>query len=942
MLKGFLHKTFGLRDGEIYISFLMQLYIFLIITVLLIVKPTVNALFLSKLGSEQLPYGYLLVAVTAVVTAYFYNKAIRRLSLIKVIVFSLVFFSLGFIGLSALLYFSMLNNWILYIYYLGVSLFAVITTSQFWILANIVYNSREAKRLFGFIGAGAIAGGIFGGYLTSIVVSAFGNKTVVLLAALLILCCIPILQKVWNLRLRVMNTYVRNQRKFNETETSEPSLKIISRSKHLTYLALIVGISVIVAKLVDFQFSDFANKAIGNSEELAAFFGFWFSTFNVLALVLQLFFTNRVLSKLGVSSTLLILPLGIALGSLLFITFPELWVLVLIKGIDGSFKQSLNKAAFELSVMPIPLNIKNQAKSYIDVVVDSIATGLSGFILIFLVKKLNVATTYITVIILLFVLIWILLIYKLREAYYNSFRKNIENTLYKEEDTSNAKQKIETTVAAARRILNGNDEKAILNLLQKLNTYKLRSLKNDVVQLLNHASNEVKVAAIEELHAYADATAVEKVKTLIHQKDDKLVYAALDYILFHSTSETEFFETYLNHSNDYIANAALLCLAKETSNNKDVASKFELNNRITEKINDLKGAEVDIRQESIAELLITIAHARMPEHYFFVEKYFESNQNYLKTHAIKAAGIIKSIQFIQPLFDCLEDKKYRKKAINALKNYGTEITNTIIYLEESEKLKAKDKRFVPRIIESFETQNAVNILMRLMKSRDFIIRYEAARSLLKLHTRKGNLTFHVRVVKSLILKETKHYRHALKAKLFLSQLIGATVNAENEHVHLSEIDKARQEIVNVLDEQMDTSLRTIFKLLAIIYNADDIKITYSGLLSDVKNARVNALEFLDNLLKGQLKFQLITLLEMNIVDAESVHKSITKPVIEDEKDCLTLLVKTRGKRIKLLVLSLINLLKDRRYVALVKPLKKHKNIEVKYAAKQTLEKLYRR
>ncbi|MBQ0768648.1 MAG: MFS transporter, partial [Bizionia sp.] len=464
MFKQLINKTFGLRDGEIYISFLMQLYVFLIITVLLIVKPTVNALFLSRLGAEHLPYGYLLVAGVAVVTSYFYNKALRKYSILNVTIISLISFSISFILLSIFIQFSLLNNALLYVYYLGVSLFAVIATSQFWILANMVYNAREAKRLFGFIGAGAIAGGIFGGYLTSIIVSNFGNKVVVLLAGVLILFCIPILKKIWRLRIRKMNIYVRKQRKVDKTAVEDSSIILISKSKHLTYLALITGIGVIVAKLVDFQFSDFAYKAISDPDELATFFGFWFSTFNVIALVIQLFLTNRVLSKLGVSSTLLILPLGIALGCLLFLTFPELWVLIIIKGIDGSFKQSLNKAAVELSVLPIPLLIKNQAKSFIDVVVDSIATGISGIMLLLLIRRLDLNSSYITVIVLLFVFVWIILIYRLREAYYESFRENIQRNL-SHEFKDRKKQKSDTTLSVALDIFNTGDEQDIISLL---------------------------------------------------------------------------------------------------------------------------------------------------------------------------------------------------------------------------------------------------------------------------------------------------------------------------------------------------------------------------------------------------------------------------------------------------------------------------------------------
>lgn len=941
MLKPFLNKTFGLRDGEIYISFLMQLCIFLIITVLLIVKPTINAIFLSQLGPDHLPYGYLLVAIVAVVTSYFYNKAIRKFSLIKVTVFTLIFFSFGFLIFSFLLQFSIINNWVLYVYYLGVSLFAVIATSQFWILANMVYNSREAKRLFGFIGAGAIAGGIFGGYLTSIIVSSFGNETVMLLAAILILCCIPILQKVWKLRLKVMNTYIQNQRQLNETSNSETSLKIISKSKHLTYLALITGVSVIVAKLVDFQFSDFANKAIDNAEDLTAFFGFWFSTFNVVALLLQLFFTNRVLSKLGVSSTLLILPLGIALGSLLFLTFPELWVLILIKGIDGSFKQSMNKAAFELSIMPIPLHIKNQAKSFIDVVVDSIATGLSGFLLIFLIRKLSLDTTYITVIILFFVFIWILLIYKLREAYYNSFRKNIESTVFKKNNSAGEGGKTETTLAAARRILQGNDEQSILTLLDRLNNYKLQSLKNSIAKLLDHPSNQVKAAAIMQLYTYDGAIEIDRVKKLIYKKDDELVYAALDYILYHSTSETQFFETYLNHENDYIANAAMLCLAKDTANNEELASKFELNNRITEKINAINGAEVDTREAYVSELLIAVAYTQIPDHYYFIEKHLKSYNTNIKLHAIKAAGITKDPRFLEELFACLSEKKFQKKVTKALRNYGPQITTTILDLDKSQDLKAKNKRFIPKIIESFKTQNAVKVLMRLMKSRDFIIRMEASRSLLKLNTKNKKLTFNTRLFKTLILKEAKHYREALAIKNVLNNLINIDTNSESETVNVPEITEARRNIVEILEEQMETSLRTIFKLLAVIYDEDDIKITYSGLLSDIDDARINALEFLDNLLKGQLKLKLIPLLEHFSTKNDVSKNRLLKSKIVNEEIGLTILIKNRGKRSKLAALALMQALNDRRFISLVKSLKKHKNIEVRYAAKQTLAQFHK-
>ncbi|MDX1471430.1 MAG: Npt1/Npt2 family nucleotide transporter, partial [Flavobacteriaceae bacterium] len=396
MLKRFFQETFDIRDNEVKIALLMQLYIFLIITVLLIVKPSVNALFLSYLGADNLPLAYILVAIIAVISSYSYNSAIKKFLLRNVTIISLIVFGLTFISLGLCLWLDYFNKFLLYFFYVSVSLFAVLTTSQFWILANIVFNAREAKRLFGFIGAGAIAGGIFGGYLTTIVVSAFNNITVIMIAALLLLSCIPVLIIIWRKRIRKLTMYERRKRKHNEeVQTSQSAFRLIISNKHLYITAIIISVGVFIARLVDFQFSDFAHKAIGNSQELTSFFGFWFSTFNVVALLIQLFLTNRVLSFFGVTSTLLILPLSLALGCLLFLTFPELWVLIILKGIDGSFKQSINKAAIELSILPIPYYIKNQAKSYIDVVVDSVATGVAGLLLIFLIRRLELSTTYV-------------------------------------------------------------------------------------------------------------------------------------------------------------------------------------------------------------------------------------------------------------------------------------------------------------------------------------------------------------------------------------------------------------------------------------------------------------------------------------------------------------------------------------------------------------------
>ena len=915
----------------------MQLYIFVIITVLLMVKPTVNALFLSKLGAENLPYGYLLVAVVAVATSYFYTRFVKRHSLLKITISTLVIFSISFLILAALLQFSTLSEFSLFGYYLGVALFAVISTSQFWVLANMVFNAREAKRLFGFIGAGAIAGGIFGGYLTSIIASEFGKQYVVFSSSLLLLCCIPILIRIWKLRVNKLNVYVRSQRKESDNFFENSSLKIIFKSKHLTYLALITGISVIVAKLIDFQFSDFANKAILDSDKLTSFFGFWFSSFNVVALCTQLFWTNKILSRVGVASTLLILPFSIALGCLLFLTFPELWVLVIIKGFDGSFKQSINKAAIELSIMPIPLDIKNQAKSYIDVAVDSIATGFAGLLLLFLVRKLQLSSSYVTVIILFFVFIWILLIYKLREAYFNSFRSNIQNIL-NESGNLDFQKKREKTVTVARKILKQGNEDEILKLLEYTGSSKINALKHDIIRLLKHPSSKVKAAAINQFYLFDKGTALDDVKKLVHDTDDNLVLTALTYLLNHSSfGKYEFFQLYLNHKNQSISDAALLCLARETSSNDKLAKLFNLDDRIRSRITTLGFTDINNLEKDIAKLLITIAETGNPEYYTFIYKHLESENQYIVKHAIKAAGITAESEFLPKLFELGIEKNLRKATIKALRRYGTKIIDHILILIKNDNLPNNLALLTPKIIGSFKSQKAVSVLIKLLRSKDVNIRLEASKVLNTLSIKSSELNLNKRVLKKHIHRESKFYKRTWSAIASLKFIIEETSSTSEISDFDRELIKARQKILDILFVQAETSFTCIFNLLSIIYDQSDIKITYTALKTKHQDARLNALEFLDNLLQNELKQIILPLVEHYVLDPSKLENSDIELQIMAEIDCLLMLARNRGNRIKLEVLYLIALHRTPKYKRIVRRLKKHPNQKVRQLAMETLE-----
>lgn len=939
MLKTLYKKAFNVRDGEITISFFMQLYIFLVITVLLIVKPTVHALFLSSLGAARLPYGYLMVALIAVSSSYFYTYAIKLYSFKKIAISTLSTFSLLFLLLAIALHFRFLAQWVLYVYYVLIALFAVVVTSQFWILANMVYNAREAKRLFGFIGAGAIAGGIFGGYLTTLVSASFGNKVSIFIAALLILICIPILQQIWRLRLRALSIYTRKKKAHQEKSPDVTTFKLIINSKHLSFLSLSIGVSVIVAKLVDFQFSDFAHRAIPNSDELASFLGFWFSTFNVVALIIQLFLTNKVLSRYGVTTTMLILPLSIALGCLLFLTFPELWVLILIKGLDGSFKQSINKAAAELSILPIAYPIKNQAKSFIDIVVDSVATGLAGFLLIFVIKGMDLDTRFVTILTLLFLFIWLVLIFKLRDAYFESFRSNLQSLLF---DTTTSKRKLrkERTITSARKILKEGTEAEILTILNRLSSNRLNPLKPQIIGLLDHPSPKVKKAVLEQMYFYKENTAINKIRKLLNEEDDKLVYRSLQYLLHHTKVEdSTLFKNHLDDPNEKIATAALLCLAEEARNNRKLAERFELNQRIENQIKILSSPAGLKDEMGIIKLLLTIGHSGLEDYYYFINVHFSTKNERIVKNAITAAGITAHPFFIGNLIQFLENKKLRKAAIKSLILYGPEITRTILSLENDDILPSDVRRHLPEVVATFNTQNSIKILYKFLTSKDVITRKKASKNIKKLLSNNPNLRIDKRRVTKLILTESKYYKNTIFAIESFNILTNEVVLDHNENTAAYDVLVAREGVVTVLREQLEQSLETIFALLSLRYNQEDITAAYYGIKSNDQEAKINAIEFLDNLLHIQLKSNILPLLEFNIIEPSHDATAISKSKMLDEYNIVKMLTQNRGKRMKLAILNLIEAIGDIKYDGILLQIAAHKDTAIKEQALQVLAKL---
>src|SRR5262249_44926042 len=190
----FFEGLFDIRMPEVGRALLMSTYLLLGIASYSVPKAVRDSLFVTQIGPAPLPYVYLLIAAAMGLLSIGYSRAVNRIGLYRLIqTTSLI--AISNLVLFLLVFRSNSSVWF-YVLYVWGSLFGAITASQFWLLATHVFNPREARRVFSWIGVGGILGGVFGGALTNRMAHWLGTESLLLVCAGMMAATVVLLARV--------------------------------------------------------------------------------------------------------------------------------------------------------------------------------------------------------------------------------------------------------------------------------------------------------------------------------------------------------------------------------------------------------------------------------------------------------------------------------------------------------------------------------------------------------------------------------------------------------------------------------------------------------------------------------------------------------------------------------------------------------------------------
>jgi AAA family ATP:ADP antiporter len=928
-------KLFNIRRGEEIRAFFMLAHIFLVISSLMIIKPVSHAQFLSQFGARQLPFVFILVAGFAALVTRIYSKILGRMNYLALMLQTIRIFIILLILIWSFLTFHIGESITLYVFFIAVSLFAVMATSQFWILANIVFNPREARRLFGFIGAGAIAGGILGGYATKICVPLIGSENLILTGAGLLCLCDPIIRRVWR-----ENPVVRDIKNVGQQsgvfEKGDIPLKMIRSNRHLFYLAAIVLLSVSVAKFVDYEFNAIAAENIRNEEQLAGFLGFWYSNLNVISLIIQLFVTRQVVGVFGVGTSLLFLPLMLFVGAVAVFLSPALPAAIFLKMGDGSLKNSVQKSGIELLSLPIPAEIRNPSRSYIDIFGDSFATGISGLLLMIITVFFNIPVRFVSLMIISLVLVWLFFVKQVKTEYIHTFRKKIELPRTSRK-TSDLDLRNESVIGSIVKTLNSKRESRILEVLRMIRDIRNDRLVPSLKKLLSHPSARVKFEVLRNLYHYPEDFS-DQIELLIFNEQPDVQTEAFHYLFRHENeNEIGLMLRYLDHEDESVRNAALLCAARECRTNSTLKTIFNIQDRINDCLQQLKKYGPDEGQIPKSMCAQMIGMARVPELHPFLHIFLRDSSALVIRKALIAAGQTKDRTFLPVLMRRLIEPEYQADVLEALSYFDTDVLGLFVRWLTDVKEERIIRLRIPEIIANMGTQRAADVLVEQLDNFDPEIRHHVVQALNTLRRQHPELRFDDKHIVHCILGEVQLYNQTLSV-LSAQMKEGNTVSRKpGSHTN---IIKAHKKLITALEKRLDSRLEIIFKLLGLKYPPEDIENAFSGMRSKRMDTRLNALEFLDNLLDGSVKRIVIPIVETafieNLVEQSLVQLGLPVP---SEFECFTMLLEDEDPQLQSATLALIGEMKSDKYTPQICGLLNHKNIEIQKKADQALRQI---
>jgi AAA family ATP:ADP antiporter len=864
-----LRRFLDVRPGEGLSVLLSFLYIAFVVASFLLAKPIRNGLFLKQYSPYALVYVYAAVPIALTLFVPLYARAVARVDPRL-----LTLATLGFFALNVVLFwyaftfhpFKLLPG----VFFVWVNCFGIIAPVQAWSFANSLFDTRQAKRLFGLIGAGASFGAIAGGVLARYLVKPVGGAVnmLLVLAALIVAAAVIV---------TVANTQIRRK---VATRPAAPSrdpirdaMKQIAGSPYLRLMAALVFLIAIVTQWSAFQLSLVADERFkSDADALTRFFGTFNFTLGAVSFVLQLLVTGPALRRFGIAVTVLVLPLSLGFGTTLVWIFPALWSVLLTNAFDQGCRFSVDKASYELLYLPIAPAQRIPVKNAIDIIVNRVADACGALLLglatqgFTWIPGLGLGLRGTAAINLVFIGMWTAVAWRLRTEYVRTIHESIHR--HRLDTERAASTTIEKSAAEALRSkLAAGDADEVRYALGLLEVQRTRSWQPSLRGLLQHPEPDIRRRALSLLRSAADREIAPTAVEMLKDADLGVRTEALLYLTREMHVDPLAQIQKLGDFEDFSIRAGMAAFlaAPGPTQNLDAARA------LLEAMVRAQGPD-GVRERAEAARLMAL----VPDSFVDLLATLLGDENEaVAREAIRSATVVSRDELVTPLIQALSRPELVDEVTGALARYGNNIIAEIEERLRDERTPQEIKHELPAVLVRVGTAEAEQALIGSLLQADVTLRHRVIASLNKLRTLHPEVSLDPSTINLLLAAEIAgHYRSY--------QVLGP----------LKERLKDDDPVLQAMHHAMDQELDRIFRLMGLLLPHVGLHDAYVGLRSSDELVRANSLELLDNVLDPELRQLLVPLLDSQVSTNERIaiaNRLVGAPLDTAEQAVETLL-----------------------------------------------------
>ncbi len=339
---------------------------------------------------DELPYLLAFGAIVMLLINPVYSWIASKSNLKKVVIYCYTFLIVNL--LLFLFAWQILNLgesiWVGRIFYVWCNVYSFFVVSIFWVVIINLYRDARKRSFYGIIMAGGSLGALFGSEISKRFSSTFNDSGLILfsISAAFFLFLAMLLSAV-------LITISKKNNSTNISNTGGGSFDAIKNSlntNEIRNIAMYVWIWTCLMTIQWITAINIVEDWSQDSEQRLKFFATIEQVISPLTLIVQLFFTNIIIKRLGIRNILLMYGVLFFAAYLMYAFFPSILAVGLVTIILRVFEYGLNKPTRESIFSTFKKNDRYKSSVFIDTFISRFG-DLSGSAFIALGKLTSIS-----------------------------------------------------------------------------------------------------------------------------------------------------------------------------------------------------------------------------------------------------------------------------------------------------------------------------------------------------------------------------------------------------------------------------------------------------------------------------------------------------------------------------------------------------------------------